>query len=161
MKAFGNLLRRALTVIPKSSFEYRRVVSVSTNSIGNSIATFSEWTSVLGAVQPGLTFSFNARGISSMVDILQTKKIGIDISKDMITVFVKGIDLVNVHFKEQPDQIRYDGRTFNIISISNWFPYDDWKSLVCVEDTRYTEEARDALAEALEAAASASQGQGG
>ena len=160
MKAFGNLLRRALTVIPKSAFDYRRVISVSTNSIGNSIATFSEWTSVLGAVQPGLTFSFNARGISSMVDILQTKKIGIDISKDMITVFVKGIDLVNVHFKEQPDQIRYDGRTFNIISISNWFPYDDWKSLVCVEDTRYTEEVRDALEEAL-GASSAEQGQGG
>lgn len=160
MKAFANLLKRALTVVPRSAFEYRQVISVSTNSIGNSIATFSEWTRVFGAVQPGLTFSFNARGISSMVDILQTKKIGIDISKDMITVFAKNIDLINVHFKEQPDQIRYDGRTFNIISISNWYPYDDWKSLVCVEDTRYTEEAKDALAEALWAA-SAAQMQGG
>lgn len=139
MASLGNLLKKALTVIPSETFQYRKVVSVATNEIGNTIATFSEWQNTRGSVQPGLTFSFNARGISSMMDLKLAFKIGVDQSKDLITVFTKDIDLVNTHFQEQPDQIKYDGRVFNIISVSNWLPYDSWKSLVCVEDTRYRE----------------------
>lgn len=138
MKGLGNLLKQALRVVPPEKFQYRKVLSVETNEIGNTIPTFSEWIDTVGSVQPGLTFSFNARGVSSMIDLIQAKKIGIEQAKDMVTVFTKDIDVVNTHFQKQPDQILYHGRTFNIISISNWLPYDGWKSLVCVEDTRYT-----------------------
>lgn len=134
MAAFGNLLKKALRIVPKSSFEYRTVVSFQTNDIGNTIPTYSEWVPTTGAVQPGLTFSFNARGISNPIDM--AKRIGIDQSKNIITVFVKDIELSNVSTQEEPDQIRYDGKVFNIMSVSNWYPYDDWKSLTCVEDTR-------------------------
>jgi hypothetical protein len=73
-----------------------------------------------------------------MVDMLMAKKIGIEQAKDLVTIFTQELDLVNTHFQIHPDQIKYNGRIFNIISVSNWLPYDDWKSLVCVEDTRYT-----------------------
>jgi len=139
MAALGNLLKKALTIVPSETFQYRKVESVSTNEIGNTIATFSDWINTRGSVQPGLTFSFNARGISSMIELKMAYKIGITQAKDLITVFTKEIDLVNTHFQQQPDQIKYDGRIFNIISVSNWLPYDSWKSLVCVEDTRYRE----------------------
>lgn len=134
MAAFGNLLKKALNIVHKSRFEYRRVLSFATNEIGNTIAQYSEWTATTGAIQPGLTFSFNARGISNPIEM--QKKIGIDQSKNIITVFVKDIELSNVSTQEEPDQIRYDGKVFNIMSVSNWYPYDDWKSLTCVEDTR-------------------------
>lgn len=139
MAKLGNLLKKALRVVPSEIFQYRKVVSVETNEIGNTIPTFSEWTDTRGSVQPGLTFSFNARGISSVIDLKMAYKIGITQAKDLITVFTKDLDLVNTHFQEQPDQIKYNGRIFNIISVSNWLPYDSWKSLVCVEDTRYKE----------------------
>lgn len=139
MAHLGNLLKQALRIVPPEKFQYRKVLSVETNDIGNTIPTFSEWSDTMGSVQPGLTFSFNARGISSMLELKMVFKIGISQAKDIITVFTKDLDLVNTHFQEQPDQIKYDGRIFNIISVSNWLPYDSWKSLVCVEDTRYWE----------------------
>lgn len=139
MAHLGNLLKQALRVVPDETFQYRKVTKVETNDIGNTIPTFSEWSDTRGSVQPGLTFSFNARGISSMIELKMAYKIGITQAKDLITVFTQELDLVNTHFQEQPDQIKYDGRIFNIISVSNWLPYDAWKSLVCVEDTRYRE----------------------
>lgn len=138
MRALGNLLKQALRVVPPEKFLYRKVVGSTVNEIGNSIALFSEWSETTGSVQPGLTFSFNARGISSMVDMLMAKKIGIEQAKDLVTIFTQKLDLVNTHFQIHPDQIKYNGRIFNIISVSNWLPYDNWKSLVCVDDTRYT-----------------------
>jgi len=132
--ALGCLLKRALNIIPRSKFEYRTLISVSTNSIGNSIPVYSEWVESDGSVQPGLTFSFNARGVSNPGDIM--KKIGLDQSKEIITVYAKGLNLRNVHDQDTPDQIRFNGKIYNIWSISNWYEYDNWKSLICVEDTR-------------------------
>lgn len=141
--AFGCLLKRALSVVPPSKFKYRKVVSHHTNDIGNTIAEYTEWIETEGSVQPGLTFSFNARGISNPVQIELGKKVGIDMSKNLITVFVKKIDLNNVNDQDAPDQILYDGRIFNIMAISNWNVYDGWKSLTCVEDVRERHEEDD------------------
>lgn len=132
-RSLGCLLKKALTVVPKTRFKYRIVQSFVTNEIGNTIATYSEWTDAEGAIQPGLTFSFNARGVSSPIEI--AKKIGLDISKNMITVFAK-LNLSNIAKQETPDQIMFDGRIFNIMSVSDWYEFDGWKSLICVEDTR-------------------------
>lgn len=134
MSAVGCLLKRALKIVPNSDFEYRVLESVATNDIGNSIPVYSEWNSARGCVQPGLTFSFNARGISEPSEVM--KKLGLDQAKNIMTVYAYGLNLRNVHDQDTPDQIRYKGRIFNIWSISNWYEYDGWKSLICVEDTR-------------------------
>lgn len=134
MSAVGCLLKRALKVVPNSDFEYRVLESVTTNDIGNSIPVYSEWYAAKGSVQPGLTFSFNARGISEPSEVM--KKLGLDQAKNIMTVYAYGLNLRNVHDQDTPDQIRYKGRIFNIWSISNWYEYDGWKSLICVEDTR-------------------------
>ena len=132
-RSLGCLLTKALNVVPKTRFKYRIVTAFVTNEIGNTIPSYSAWNDAEGAIQPGLTFSFNARGVSNPIEI--AKKIGLDISKNMITVFAK-LDLSNIAKKETPDQIMYDGRIFNIMSISDWYEFDGWKSLICVEDTR-------------------------
>ena len=138
MNKLGCLLRRASNVVPTVRFEYRIFSGENTNSIGNSIASYGEWIWTSGHVQPGLTFSFNARGISNPGMIM--KQLGLDQSKDIMTVFVRGLNLHNVHEQNQPDQIRYHGRIYNIWSISNWYEYDDWKSIICIEDTRERQE---------------------
>lgn len=134
MRALGCLLQKALKVVPPSTFEYRTVVSRTTNEIGNFVITYTDWIEASGSVQPGLTHSFNARGVSNPIQI--AKALGLDMSKDIVTVFAKGLDLNNIHDQESPDQIRHNGRIYNIVSVSDWYPYDDWKSLICVEDTR-------------------------
>lgn len=130
----GNLHTKASTIIPKEEFQWRRLLSCETNSIGNTIPEYSEWASHLGHIQPGLTFSFNARGISNPGEI--AKQLGIDMSKEVITVYASGLNLHNVHEQDAPDQIKYKDKVYNIWSISNWFDYNGWKSLICVEDTR-------------------------
>lgn len=134
MNSFGCLLKRASRIIPTVDFEYRTFIGETTNEIGNSIASYSEWVSAKGQIQPGLTFSFNARGISNPSAIM--KELGLDQSKEIVTVYAYGLNLRNVHDQNQPDQIRYNGKVYNIWSISNWYEYDNWKSLICVEDTR-------------------------
>ena len=134
MNSFGCLLKRASRMIPTVRLEYRTFTGETTNAIGNSIATYTDWIKVRGHVQPGLTFSFNARGVSNTAAIM--KELGLDQSKEIVTVYAYGLNLHNVHDQNQPDQIRYNGKVYNIWSVSNWYEYDNWKSLICVEDTR-------------------------
>jgi hypothetical protein len=134
MISLSNILKKASTIIPTEPFEYRVLQSHSTNAIGNITPNYTEWKPANGQVQPGLTFSFNARGVSNPGEI--AKQLGIDMSKEIITVYAPDLNLRNVHDQDQPDQIRYHGKVYNIWSISNWFEYNGWKSLICVEDTR-------------------------
>lgn len=141
MNALGNLLRKAGRIVPREPFQYRTFNGNVTNDIGNIVSTYSEWHEVIGHVQPGLTFSFNARGVSDIGEI--AKRIGIDQSKKVITVFVYDLDLKNVHDHDTPDQIKYENCIYNIWSISDWYHYDGWKSFICIEDTRERDEETD------------------
>ena len=132
--ALGCLLRLAGRVVPEVEFEYRVLEGHVTNEIGNQVATYGAWTKAIGNVQPGLVHSFNARGVSDTGMIM--KSLGFDQSKKVITVFAYGLKLRNVHDQDMPDQIKYKNLIYNIWSISDWYDYDGWKSLVCVEDTR-------------------------
>lgn len=138
MKALGCLLRKALNIVPKDTFEFRVLIKNDTNDLGNSIAEYTTWEKRIGSIQPGLTYSFNARGVSEFGTIMQ--QIGLDQSKKSITVFAPNLDkLRNVHDQDAPDQVRYRGKIYNIWSVSDWYEYDNWKYCFCVEDTRETE----------------------
>ena len=79
--------------------------------------------------------SFAARSISE--DMLIMKELGIDISKNVITVYTDSKAMLKtVNGQDMPDQIRYQDKIFNIIKISNWHYMDGWQCLTCVEDTR-------------------------
>ena len=134
MNAIGNLLRKASRIIPTEEIRWRRFVSSEVNSIGNTIPVYTKWESIKANVQPGLTFSFNARGVASSTEI--AKQLGIDLTKEIITVYVANLNITNVHGQTMPDQVSYNGKIYNIWSVSNWYEYDGWKSLICVEDTR-------------------------
>lgn len=136
--ALGCLLRRALAIIPDVEFEYRILKGRVTNDIGNLVASYGAWTKSRGNVQPGLAQSFNGRGVSEIGMIM--KALGLDQTKKIMTVYAHGIEgLRNVHDQDMPDQIRYHGLVYNIWSVSDWFDYDGWKVLICVEDTRERE----------------------
>lgn len=135
MNSLGCLLRKAMKIIPTEGFEYRVFVSTVTNDIGNLVPVYSEWTKINGSIQPGLASSFAARSISE--DMLIRKELGIDISRNVITVYTDSKAMLKtVNGQDMPDQIRYQNKIFNIIKISNWHYMDGWQCLTCVEDTR-------------------------
>lgn len=135
--ALGCLLKLAGQVVPEVEFEYRILEGHTTNEIGNQVAMYGAWTKARGNIQPGLVHSFNARGVSDAGAIM--KALGFDQSKRVVSVFAYGLTLNNIHDQDMPDQIRYHGLIYNIWSVSDWFDYDGWKSLVCIEDTRERE----------------------
>lgn len=135
--ALGCLLKLAGQVVPEVEFEYRILEGKMTNEIGNQVATYGAWTKARGNIQPGLVQSFNARGVADTGAIM--KALGLDQSKRVMSVFAYGLKLRNVHDQDMPDQIRYHGLIYNIWSVSDWFDYDGWKALVCIEDTRERE----------------------
>jgi hypothetical protein len=130
----GRILDKALRIVQNDTFHYRIVESIETNDIGNSIAKYGEWIQSSGSVQPGLTFSFNARGVSNPAEI--AKSIGLDLSKNIRTVYSRAIKLSNISTKDMPDQIRFEGKVYNIWSVSDWYGHSGWQALICVEDTR-------------------------
>ena len=135
--ALGCLLKLAGQVVPEVEFEYRVLEGKMTNEIGNQVAMYGAWTKARGNIQPGLVQSFNARGVADTGAIM--KALGLDQSKRVMSVFAYGLKLRNVHDQDMPDQIRYCGLVYNIWSVSDWFDYDGWKALVCIEDTRERE----------------------
>ena len=135
--ALGCLLKLAGKVVPEVEFEYRVLDGKLTNEIGNQVAMYGAWTKARGNIQPGLVQSFNARGVADTGAIM--KALGLDQSKRVMSVFAYGLKLRNVHDQDMPDQIRYCGLVYNIWSVSDWFDYDGWKALVCIEDTRERE----------------------
>jgi hypothetical protein len=130
----GRILDKALRIVQNDTFYYRVVESIETNDIGNSIAKYGEWIKSKGSVQPGLTFSFNARGVSNPAEI--ARSIGLDLSKNIRTVYSRAIKLSNISTRDMPDQIMYDGKVYNIWSVSDWYEHSGWQALICVEDTR-------------------------
>lgn len=130
----GRILDKALRIVQNDTFHYRIVESIETNDIGNSIAKYGDWIQSSGSVQPGLTFSFNSRGVSNPAEI--AKAIGLYLSKNIRTVYSRTVKLSNISTKDMPDQIKYDGKIYNIWSVSDWHEHSGWQALICVEDTR-------------------------
>lgn len=58
---------------------------------------------------------------------------GIDFAKKRVSIWLRGEDLNGNHIQEAPDQIRFVGRIYNVVSVDDWFPYDNYKRCECVE----------------------------
>lgn len=125
----GNLLERALRVIPRVAFEYRKFKGRTTNESGNVVQEYNEWIATSGMVQPGVISSFGGKNVSED----DYKDMGFDWSKRHLTVWCKA-DLDNIRDNVAPDQVRYLGRVYNVIRCSDWDDYDGWKRCYCVED---------------------------
>lgn len=132
--ALGNLLKKAARLIPTVSFKYRIFKSKTVNSIGNNVPVYTEWTSARGSVQPGFGTYFNAKSISS--EAMIAKQLGIDQTKNHLTIYAMDVDLTTMENKAMPDQVMYADRIYNVIKVSDWLGYDGWKCIFCTEDTR-------------------------
>jgi hypothetical protein len=115
----NNLLKMALSIIPKSAFTLESFSSKTTNTLGYSVNVFS-----------------TAEAQSGIVQVIQNstyQSLGLDFSQNYIEVWaetaINGLDK-----QEVADRIIYNGGTYNVIKSNDWSVYNGWSSVVAVED---------------------------
>ena len=114
-----NILDIALSIIPPTVVQIRKNLGVKVNKYGQSESAYSEWIEVYGIVQPGSEQNEHTERV--------------DFSKKRVTIWLRGIALDGTHIQSAPDQIRYLGKIFNVTSVDDWFPYDNYRKCECVE----------------------------
>lgn len=127
----NNILAKALGLIRGSFVEARHYTTGTTNEFGISIKGYGEWAQYDGIVEPGIVSAFGGKNISEK----DYEFMGLDWSRYYVTAWIKGANLENIHSDTGTDQIRYNGKVFNVIQIANWSEYDGWQRCYCVEDT--------------------------
>ena len=114
-----NILDIALSIIPPTLVQIRKNLGTTVNKYGQSEATYGEWIEVYGIVQPGGEQNEHTEGI--------------DFSKKHVTIWLRGVALDGTHIQWAPDQIRYVDRIYNVVGVTDWFPYDNYRQCDCVE----------------------------
>lgn len=114
-----NILDIALSIIPPTIVQIRKNLGTKVNKYGQMEAGYGEWIEVYGIVQPGAEVNEHTEGI--------------DFSKKKVTIWLRGVALDGTHIQWAPDQIRYVGRIFNVDSVTDWFPYDNYRQCECSE----------------------------
>ena len=114
-----NILDIALSIIPSTVVQIRKNLGTKVNKFGQSEASYSEWIDVYGIVQPGGEQNEHTQGV--------------DFSKKHVTIWLRGVALDGTHIQWAPDQIRFVDAIFNVVSVKDWYPYDNYRECDCVE----------------------------
>ena len=114
-----NILDIALSIIPPTVVQIRKNLGTKVNKYGQSESAYSEWIEVYGIVQPG--------------SAQNERTVRVDFSKKHVSIWLRGIALDGTHIQSAPDQIRFLGRIYNVTSVDDWFPYDNYRKCECVE----------------------------
>ena len=125
-----NILDIALSIIPPTVVQVRKNLDTKVNKYGQSEASYTEWIEVYGIVEPGPEQNEHTERI--------------DFSKKRVIIWLRGYSLDGTHLQWAPDQIRYTDRIFNVVSVEDWFPYDNYRKCECVEALNLGENQRGA-----------------
>ena len=120
-----DLLKQATELIPGQTVQYRKRSGVATvNSFGIVASPYAAAVAVKGAhVQPIPSKMF--------------AQLGLQPGRNARRVFVRA-DLEGMEAQyEGGDLLLFEGRTWKIVSVDNWYGYDGWKALVAVEEKTY------------------------
>lgn len=124
-----NLLNLALplinTVVDASSgeFRFRSMQGEEVNEIGVPVPSYGEWNLCRGSVQPVPRSRYEA--------------LGLDWSKNYINAW-GSVVMATVTETNQPDQILWRGKLWNVTTITEWNPQDGWMNVTAVEERRYS-----------------------
>lgn len=116
----GNILSVALGLIPSQAVGWRRFEGVVTNAAGVDVPTWQAPVTIRGSFQP----------VSAT--LMQT--LGLDMTKNYAT-FYAAEPMQDVDRDKTGDRLTYNGRVWQIISKTEWYPQDGWDGIMCVEVT--------------------------
>lgn len=115
-----NILPGVLSLIPKTPVQYRLANETKVNQYGQVESGYGEWIDAVGIVQPATKSN--------------TPVEGIDLTKTSVQAWICDADLHTTdEGHKTPDQIRYCGRIYNVIVVTDWLAYDNFKSYTCQE----------------------------
>ncbi len=116
----GNLLKKALTIIPSSDFGYSKFLGRATNDIGIDVATYDTEITLKGSVQA--------------VPRSLYQHMGLDWKRNYITIY-NSDDIVGIERDSSGDKVTFDSKTFLVLDENDWKAIDGWKGILCVEVT--------------------------
>lgn len=126
----NNILSAALRVIPKVRIEYRKFISRSVSDFGVVTMNYSDWTTTYGMVEPGRVRAFTSSNLAEK----NYSDFGLDWSEHGISVWISNVNLSNTADNDGSDQVRFNGKIFNVDEVEDWDVYNSWSRVYCVED---------------------------
>ena len=128
MSIFSNIHLIASRLIPRQAIEFRSATT-EIGYAGVPSLQYGKWKSVMAHVQPGIISSFGGKNISEK----DYKDLGLDFSRNYITIWTSNADIATLAHKQNPSQVRVDGKIFNVIQRADWNVYNGWSRCFCVE----------------------------
>jgi hypothetical protein len=113
-----NLLRMALSVIQKQTFEYYAFTGRSNSDIGTLNATYAAPATVQGSVQPVPRRLF--------------EQLGLDLQRNYSYFFVPQA-VLDIDRGVSGDQFIYNNQTWQALSTTQWAGVDGWDQVLCVQ----------------------------
>lgn len=114
----SNLLSTALTVIKKDKFNLYRYQSASVNEVGMRVPVYAEAIVETGSVQ------------AVPRNVMQ--QLGLEWQKRHIQVWTT-MDVNDLRRGDNPDQVGFKGRRYDVIGETDWHPIDGWNSFMAVD----------------------------
>lgn len=120
MIAFGNLLRRALRNIPKTTVLWYKFSEKTINQMGVEVNDYDAPVTIEQAsCQP--------------IENREYEALKLNLQKKYMRVFATA-DINVFESAGSPDKIEYDGHKWTVVANQRWSPYDGWNELICVRD---------------------------
>ena len=110
-----NLLSAALNLIPSVSFKYYKFKSNTVNERGLDVSSYELPITVQGLIAP--------------VPADKYEELDLSLQKEHIFIHAPS-NILSLRVQESPDKVEYNGHTYFIIRIVNWFNYNGWTSCI-------------------------------
>ena len=115
---FGNLHKLAASAIPQQTLELKRFAGRVLNDDGVWVNSYSDPVATKGSLQP--------------MDSRTAKEHGLDTSKSYQQLWTSA-DIRQAGRDAAPDRIKYKGKSFDVIGVTNWQAQDGWSLATLVE----------------------------
>ena len=117
---FGNLLNKALSIIPKQKFTFCKYQGQTVNEIGIKQDVYATGVEFEGSVQA--------------IEQTMYEKLGLQWSKKYIQIF-SSLDIRNTDNDQvSPDKIIWNNKEYIVTKVANWFLQDGWTNIIAVEN---------------------------
>lgn len=125
----SNIIKSAFRVIPHTTIGYRKFVSKTNNEFGVVSETFTDTSTAVAIVQPGIVSSFGGK----CIELRDYKEMGLDWSRRYVTVWMQDVGLEPAVNRDGSDEIIHDGKTFTVLQVENWLEYTGYTRCYCAE----------------------------
>lgn len=117
MKIGGNLLKLAMTVIPKQTVLYSQYTGKTTNGIGLDVNSYAAAVNITGSFQP--------------VPRDKLQNMGLDYNKSYCN-FYTSTPLADLERDGAGDRFVFGGKTYQVMSNTEWLNVDGWNGSLAV-----------------------------